>query len=563
MKSIEYSGMVFDSLVDLFRAVKPPGMNYMCLRRRLASGWDIDRAISTPVATHSIKSFEYKGLVFKTVMELYRTLKPVDMSYMCFRNRLGSGWDIERAISTPVLAAWRRTYTVDGVNFDSLKALADAAGISYMSAVKRAQRGMSDAEIFYGHTKQPIITKPKNPPVPRGKSVEVEGKKYENLQQAFNTLKPSITFNAARQRIRRGQSIEDAFLLTGIQDGRSVKVRDQNLVIDGVRLTSEQASKQFGVPQSTIRDRKARGASDAQTVGLAPIAPGELKKRSEAYIDRRPIQRNTLDVAGVEYESITALAKAYGLDHALVYNRIKVYGWNPERAVKEPVAEPATVDGVTYRSAQAAWEKIGETAFSLFSARRAEGMDVRVCLGIDPLPPRERYEIDGKTYSNLDGLAEAYNLSPGQLSGRLRTMTIEEAVNYRPIHGRYTSAKFRADPELAARQASLYFVSLEAKDGQLHKIGITTRTTKARFHRSKHKTIALWSGTLEAMYKIEQEILQEFAENHYRAEDEFDGRTETFIFLPEEEARVVQRISEKITAQERDKTEHSTPVDTA
>ena len=285
-------------------------------------------------------------------------------------------------------------------------------------------------------------------------------------------------------------------------------------------------------------------------MGLSPIVSGELKKQREVYTNRKAVDRHILIVAGIKYKSISALARAYGLEHALVYNRIRTYGWDTERAVTEPVANPVTVNGVTYRSAQAAWEEIGETSFSLFSARRTEDMDIRVCLGLDPLPSRERYDFGGKSYPNLEELAAACGLSAGQLSGRLRTMTIEEAVNYRPIHGRYTPAKFKADPELAARQASLYFVSIQAKDGQLHKVGITTRTTKARFHRSHHETIGLWAGRLDDLYVIEQEILQEFSEYHYRAEEEFDGRTETFIFLPEEEARVVERISQKIAARE-------------
>ncbi len=548
MKTIEYHGLLFDSVAELYRTIEPDGISYMCLRRRLAEGWDIDAAITTPVAAADVKPLQYEGVTYRTVMELYRAVSPKDMSYMCFRNRLAAGWDIDKAASTPVLAAWRRTFTVNGVTYDSLKALADAAGITYMAAVKWAQRGMSDHDIFFGSQKAPAITKPKDAPVPRGNPVTVLGTTYSNLQEAYDRIKPEITFNAARQRIRRGQSIEDAFLLTERLDGRSAKVQEQNLVIAGTRYTAIRASEVFGVSMSTIRDRKARGARDAQAVGLEPIAPGELKKQGEVYANRKPVKQESFTVAGVEYKSIRALARAFNLEYALVYNRLRTYGWAVERAVTEAPGEPVVVDGVTYRSAQAAWEHVGQTSFSLFSARRADGLDIKVCLGIDPLPARERYEFEGKTYSNLDELAVAHGLTAAQLSGRLKTMTIEEAVRYRPIHGRYTPAKFKADPELAARQAKLYFVRIQAKDGQLHKVGITTRTTHARFHRSTHEVIGLWNGRLELLYMVEQEILEEFSEFHYRAEQEFDGRTETFVFLPAEEAEVLKRVAEKLAA---------------
>ena len=550
MKPLQYQGCVFDSITALYRAVQPTAVSYACFRRRLASGWGLEKAITTPVASSEVKPIEYHGLTFDTVMELYKTVRPPDMSYMCLRNRLASGWDIEKALNTPVLAAWRRTYTVDGKLFDSLKALADAAGISYMSAVKRAQRGLSDDEIFYGPTKRTSVTAPKTEPKDRGIPVTIAGIKYQNLQRAYDSLKPSITLNAAKQRIRRGQSIEDAFLLTGRPDGRTTKVEDRNLTINGAKFTSQQAAKAFGVPLSTVRDRKARGASDEQAVGLAAISSGQLLRQREAYTDRKPTNQQSITVRGVTYKTVSELARTYGLSHALVYHRIRKYGWDPEKAVTEPVAAEVIVDGIAYRSAQAAWEIIGETSFSLFSARRTEELDIRVCLGIDPLPLKERYEYKGVTYPNLDELSAACGLTPGQLAGRLRTMTIEEAVNYRPIYGRYTPAKFRADPELAARNASLYFVRLQAKDGELHKIGITTRTTHARFYRSSHKIIALWTGRLDRLYLIEQEIIDEFSANHYRAEEEFDGRTETFIFLPDEEAKVIQRITEKMSLED-------------
>jgi DNA-directed RNA polymerase specialized sigma24 family protein len=498
-----------------------------------------------------MKPLVYRGITYNTVMELYRAAQPEDMSYMCLRQRLAKGWDVDKALSTPVLAAWRRTYSVDGKTYTSLKSLAEAACITYMQAVKRAQRGWTDAEIFFGREKAQEPA-PKHPPKgkePKGKPVIVQGREYPNIQTAYKALKPTIPLNSARQRLRRGASIEEALGITSRPDGRTTRVRDKSIEIDGERMTSSQAALKFDVPVSTVRDRKARGATDRQAVGLDPISEGDLLTQTEAYAGGRKQQpRESVQVAGVNYPTIRALAKAYGLSYPLVYNRIKTYGWDPERAVSEQVAAPVEVDGKSYRSALAAWNVLGETAFSVFSFRRKKGYSLRVSLGLDPVPTKERYEVQGEAFASLEEVSDRFSVPVGHLQSRLKRMNIEEAVVYKPIVGRYTEAKFAADPELASRLGTLYFVKIAARDGELHKIGITARSIAERFSKSDHVVLAYWPGTLLDLYRIEQQVLGLFGENHYRAEEDFDGRTETFVFLPHEERDVIRVIDRAIVA---------------
>ena len=49
------------------------------------------------------------------------------------------------------------------------------------------------------------------------------------------------------------------------------------------------------------------------------------------------------------------------------------------------------------------------------------------------------------------------------------------------------------------------------------------------------------------LYKIEQEILRQFKENYYRGDEDFDGRTETFLLMAHEELEMLKTIAHKMT----------------
>jgi hypothetical protein len=180
------------------------------------------------------------------------------------------------------------------------------------------------------------------------------------------------------------------------------------------------------------------------------------------------------------------------------------------------------------------------------------GHGLRVAIGLDPLPRRSghpsfagRHEVFGQWFDSLEEVAEHYSLSDAALRERMKKMSLEEAVSFRPFSGRYTEAKFAADPQMAARQATLYFVRVSCKDGELHKIGITTRSIRKRLG-PRHSVIAAWRGALIDVFRAEQAVMACFRDKHYRAEDEFAGKTETFIFLTEEEGRVIEAVEADI-----------------
>ncbi|NDJ84148.1 hypothetical protein GXP65_24255 [Vibrio campbellii] len=482
---------------------------------------------------------EYNGVWFDSYRELFDRHACKGLTYAAFHSRVKSGWTLEKALNEEKNKSIHRVYIVGDKKFKTLKELADSAGISYDAAVKRVHRGFSDEEVFYGKKKLTKTKKEKQHKT-RGSSVQVLGVTYENLRAAHEKIKPVCSYNTLVARLRYNWSIEEALEVVPKTDGRTLKTRTLN--IKGEVISVHDASVKYGVSVSTILDRLNRGASDQVAITKGRLKSGLLIPQSQAYKARKKIRKRAYIVDGVEYSSVASLARAYSVPAPLVYNRMRDNGWSAERSVKEPISDRVEVDGIIYRSSMSAWEAIGETNFSTYQGRKANGHELRVCLGLDPLPTESRYVIHGKTFSSLAEVASYYHLNSAQLNSRLNNMSLEEAVVYQPSNGRYSRSIFKKNPELAKAPGVLYFVKISLQDGVLHKVGITQKKTRQRFQNFEFSPIIELNGSLEDLFEIEQSVKKEFKSLHYRAEEEFEGKTETFLLTDSEERLVVEYI---------------------
>ena len=380
----------------------------------------------------------------------------------------------------------RRTFTVCEKIYNSLAELAREAGITYNAAVKRQQRNFSDYEIFFGKKKPPKI-KPVSKKPSSSRLVKLNGIQYESIKKAYQSIQPNTSYNTVKQRIIvSGWTDEEAFEL---------------------------------------------------------VERRNIKSKTKKYV-RRTIRGMPYIVDGVKYHSIRELAEAFHLTYPLVYNRI-LRGWSPSKAVTEPITDRVVVNKITYRSALAAWEAVGKTDYVAYQGRKNRKFPLDVCLGLAPIPRQAKYEINGKVFATLEEVAAEFNLTVMQINHRMLTMSLEEAIIYTPQNkGQYSRARFRDDPKLAKTIGNLYFVEISQETGVLHKIGITQRPIDKRL--SPNKILAQYSGELENLFTIEQQILEEFQENHYRANEDFDGKTETIIFSENEVAKVLIAIDSKI-----------------
>lgn len=486
----------------------------------------------------------FKGELFNTLKELHSKHAEPGVSYASFYGRHKGGWPLEKALSSPQNKNTRKIFCVNGHTYSGMKDLASAAGLSYQTVVKRCERGWSDFEIFFGKPKKSPIEKVLKP---RGKEIVVEGKTYENLRRAYDALKPTAKLNAVLQRLRNGKTYEEALEVALISDGRTTGGNVRLIQIKGIDMSITEASNRYGVPYSTICDKLARGATPEQAVRLECIPKRTLRKQSDVYASRPKREKAQLVHEGRTYDSVSDFAKAHGLERHVVYNRLK-RGWPLARIIAEPTSDRVIVNGREFRSAMAAWDELGTTSFAVFHSRRSVGHHLDICLGLKPLREGTTYQVFGKEYPDLDAVSQAFEVSVSKLETRLGRMTIEEAVQFKPSNGKYTLKQFERNHMLAESPAFLYFVEIEFGSASLHKIGITRRTVESRLNAVEYRKIVLVYGQLLQIYQIEQALIREFKSNHWRADEDFEGRTETFLFTQEEESFVADYIN-KIVGQ--------------
>ncbi|KWU52759.1 hypothetical protein [Pseudomonas palleroniana] len=488
--------------------------------------------------------WSYKGQTYTSLKKLVAAQASPGVTYAGVVARMRDGWALEKAIHEPVGKKTSRQYKVGNQTFKDLKALAKAADISYNAAVKRAHRGWSDAEILHGKAPRQSTHAGAAAPVKVARNaVKVNGIGYDSLSKAHAALKPGCSYRTLLARLKQHWSLEEAFELIKKVDGRTAKASTRRLVIDGNPYTPAEAARHFRVPYNTLLDRLRREASDLQAIGQEKIPSGSLIRQKDLRRVRESLAKKHYLVDGERFDSVAALARKYNLATALVYNRIHINKWTAKKAVTEPPTNPVVVNGAHYRSATCAWEKIGKTTLATYQGRIANGHSLMVSLGLEPLPSLDRYEVAGVKYSTLAEVAAAHSLTLPALNSRLLSMSLEDALTYTPTTGRYSAGVFKKNSALAASPGTLYFVKIRFDGGTLHKIGITQKTTARRLGAFDHQSLFECEGKLIDLYEIEQATVKVFAQCLFRAEEEFEGRTETFLLTDEEERLMLDFIT--------------------
>jgi hypothetical protein len=552
MKTVAHRGVTYRSMVALHRACAVKSVTYQHFMNRLRAGWETEEALTTPGTTNAIT---YKGRTYASLRAIHRAHAASSVRFSTFRDRVvNRGWSISKGLSIERASPKERKFVVDGVCYESLAELARAAGIGYSAAAHRCYRGFSDHEIFHGRPRKPRAStasaKDTKPVIAasdrRCRPVLINGVHYDSLSAAHNALKPSMDLRCVRARLRQGWTLEQAFEVVPRKDGRKLFAKFSVCIGDSSMSVAE-ASAHYGVPARTIRSRLHQGASGEQAVGLSAmtsIASQKARKaKKSASRHKRAETRYTVD--GVEYPSIAALASAFGVPYPLVRSRIRTFGWDAKRAVTESPCKSVVVSGVSYRSAASAWKAIGKTSRASFDGRYREGYSLEQCLGLAAISGRHRWEVNGKTYKTLSEVAQDHGMSLSVLHRRLSWMDLEDALRYEDdSKGRYTLSRCRQNKRLAKSRATIYFVRVTTSEGVLQKVGITRQSIAARFHNNRYNVIATYWGSLQSVLTIERALLQRFSTHLYAAPKSFDGRTETLLLLPDEEALVSDELQQ-------------------
>lgn len=136
----DHKGKAYKSIREL---AKDYGIPYHTLKKRLYKlNWGIQRALETPVEYRKVNTIkDHKGNEYKSIGQL---AKAYGLSYNVLNSRLSSGWDIERALTTPV----KEVHTGpiqdhEGKVYNSFKEMALNYGMEPSYLKKRLSRGWS------------------------------------------------------------------------------------------------------------------------------------------------------------------------------------------------------------------------------------------------------------------------------------------------------------------------------------------------------------------------------------------------------------------------------------
>lgn len=129
-------------------------------------------------------------------------------------------------------------------------------------------------------------------------------------------------------------------------------------------------------------------------------------------------------VRGVRYPSITAAARAYGIDPLVVISRRRL-GWEILSAVTTPVkraCRAVMVRGQSYRSVSAAAAALG-VPYGRVMSRLREGWEVERAFSdaASQMPPNARaLRVEGKRYRSIAAAAESSGLDPMVVRARIQ-----------------------------------------------------------------------------------------------------------------------------------------------
>jgi hypothetical protein len=203
----------------------------------------------------------FRGKEYQSFSECYKdNLDIARISIPTFVKRVREGKSIEEALTSPkgrTLISHLGSHTVDGVEYENLPSIARAYGLKESLVYRRYHRGLRGTELI-----PPKLRKDYVPPEPKPKKespwkIEVKGVVYRSLREACRRL--GIDVGTYTNRRAKGYSIEQSLGLEPIvrPPRKSGKIYD----IDGEKYTLTEVGKKFNINLMTFLRRLDKGMS--------------------------------------------------------------------------------------------------------------------------------------------------------------------------------------------------------------------------------------------------------------------------------------------------------------
>jgi hypothetical protein len=203
----------------------------------------------------------FRGKEYQSFSECYKdNLDIARISIPTFVKRVREGKSIEEALTSPkgrTLISHLGSHTVDGVEYENLPSIARAYGLKESLVYRRYHRGLRGTELI-----PPKLRKDYVPPAPKPKKespwkIEVKGVTYRSLREACRKL--GVDVGTYTNRRAKGYTVEQALGLEPIV--RSPRKFGKIYEIDGEKYTLTEVGKKFNINLMTFLRRLDKGLS--------------------------------------------------------------------------------------------------------------------------------------------------------------------------------------------------------------------------------------------------------------------------------------------------------------
>jgi hypothetical protein len=220
----------------------------------------------------------FRGKEYQSFSECYRdNLDIARVSIPTFVKRVREGLPIEEALKNPkgrTLVTRLGTHIVDGVEYENLPSIARAYGLKESLVYRRYHRGLRGTDLI-----PPKLRKDYVPPAPKPKKespwkIEVKGVTYRSLREACRKL--GIQVHTFRNRRNRGCTVEQALGLEPIP--KKFRKGSKLYEIDGKLLCLNDIGRKFNIDPTTFKRRVEKGMSYNEAA-TKPSRRGKSKKK--------------------------------------------------------------------------------------------------------------------------------------------------------------------------------------------------------------------------------------------------------------------------------------------
>ena len=220
----------------------------------------------------------FRGKEYHSFSECYNDNKDIArVSIPTFVKRVREGKTIEEALTAPkgrTLVTRLGSHIVDGVEYENLPSIARAYGLKESLVYRRYHRGLRGTELIPPKLRKDYVPPQPKPKPPSRWQITVGGKTYRSIREACRNL--GIEIHTFRNRRNRGCTVEQSLGLEPIP--KRPRKGSKLYEINGEELCLNDISKKYNIDPSTFKRRVDKGMN-YQEAATKPSRRSKSKKK--------------------------------------------------------------------------------------------------------------------------------------------------------------------------------------------------------------------------------------------------------------------------------------------